>query len=197
MPKVSEQHREARRNQILDAAMSCVERKGFHRTSMADIITESGLSAGAIYLQFDGKADIALGVGHRILTNRIEEVADVMASGELPPPSALLRFMMTGLISEIRDVRMLVQLWGEAVTSDDMSHMVGPIFAKVQEIMRPYLARWAIERRGMTVDSAETWSHQLVPVMLGLGQGFILQSALVPGFDGERYFAGVAQLLDA
>ncbi|CAN5154930.1 hypothetical protein BH11ACT3_BH11ACT3_25080 [soil metagenome] len=164
---------------------------------MADIITESGLSAGAIYLQFDGKADIALGVGHRILTNRIEEVADVMASGELPPPSALLRFMMTGLISEIRDVRMLVQLWGEAVTSDDMSHMVGPIFAKVQEIMRPYLARWAIERRGMTVDSAETWSHQLVPVMLGLGQGFILQSALVPGFDGERYFAGVAQLLDA
>ena len=49
MPKVSEQHREARRDQIVDAALRCFSRKGFQRTSMADIIAESGLSAGAIY----------------------------------------------------------------------------------------------------------------------------------------------------
>src|SRR3954453_11825091 len=97
MPKVSEQHREARRDQIIDAAISCIAKKGFHRTSMADIIAESGLSAGAIYLQFSGKEDIALAVGKRILGNRISEITALLAPGALPPPSGVLRLMMTGL----------------------------------------------------------------------------------------------------
>src|ERR1700712_4865389 len=97
MPKVSEQHREARRDQILDAAIACIARTGFHRTSMADIIAESGLSAGAIYLQFAGKQDIALAVGKRVLGNRLTEVDGVLATGALPAPSEVLRLMMTGL----------------------------------------------------------------------------------------------------
>jgi AcrR family transcriptional regulator len=196
MPKVSEQHREARRDQIIDAAISCIAKKGFHRTSMADIIAESGLSAGAIYLQFAGKEDIALAVGKRILGNRITEISTLLATGTLPPPSDVLRLMMTGLTQEIHDVRLLVQLWGEAVTSDHVSRMVGPIFADVQGIMQPYLARWAHQHRGLGPKAAETWARGLVPVMLGLGQGFILQSALVPEFDRDAYFAGVAALLD-
>ena len=50
MPKVSQEHRDARRAQILRAAAACFERKGYQRTTMADIIRESGLSAGAIYV---------------------------------------------------------------------------------------------------------------------------------------------------
>jgi AcrR family transcriptional regulator len=196
MPKVSEQHREARREQILDAAIACVARKGFHRTSMADIIAESGLSAGAIYLHFAGKEDIALAVGKRILSNRISEVDALLATGALPRPSEMLRLMMTGLTREVHDVRMLVQLWGEAVTSDNVSQMIGPIFVDVQGIMQPYLERWGRERLGQSAKAAAASSHDMVPVLFGLGQGYILQAALIPGFDGDRYFAGVAQLLD-
>ncbi len=65
---------------------------------MADIIAEAGMSAGAIYLHFDGKQQIALAVAQRILGNRMTEFADrLRADGELPPPSAMLRLMMTGL----------------------------------------------------------------------------------------------------
>src|SRR5882757_157356 len=116
MPKVSEQHREARRDQIIDAAIACIAAKGFHRTSMADIIAESGLSAGAIYLQFSSKQDIALAVGKRILGNRMSEVDTLLSTGALPRPSELLRLMTSGLTRELRDTRMLVQVWGEAIT---------------------------------------------------------------------------------
>jgi AcrR family transcriptional regulator len=197
MPKVSEQHREARRDQIVDAALRCFARKGFHRTSMADIISESGLSAGALYHHFDGKQQIALAVAQRILGNRLIEFGDrLREGGELPAPSSMLRLMMSGLSSEVRDVRLLVQLWGEAVTDPEVSQMIGPLFGGVRGVMGPYLVRWGTERRGLAPDAAARWADDLLPVFLGLGQGFILQSAILPGFDADHYFAGVADLLD-
>jgi AcrR family transcriptional regulator len=197
MPKVTEQHRERRRDQIVDAALRCFAAKGFQRTSMADIIGESGLSAGAIYGHFEGKQQIALAVAQRILGNRMIEFGDRLEStGELPPPSAMLRLMMTGLSGEVRDVSLLVQLWGEGVTDPEMSSMIGPIFLEVRGVMGPYLTRWARERRGMAPDAAAAWADDLVPVFLGLGQGYIIQSALLPAFDADAYFRGVSALLD-
>src|SRR5215475_4947596 len=58
MPKITEEKRKARRLRILDAATVCFARDGFHRTSMEDIVTESGLSPGAIYCYFRGKHEI-------------------------------------------------------------------------------------------------------------------------------------------
>ena len=55
--------------------------------------------------------------------------------------------------------------------------------------MAPYLARWGTERRGIAPDAAAAWADDLVPVFLGLGQGYILQSALLPDFDADHYFA--------
>ena len=198
MPKVSEQHREKRRDQIVDAALRCFSVKGFQRTSMADIIAESGLSAGAIYGHFAGKQQLALAVAQRILGNRMLEFGDRLhADGELPPPSAMLRLMMSGLTGEIHDIGVLVQLWGEGVTDPEMSHMIGPIFGEVSGVMGPYLQRWAAERRGLAPDAADAWARDIIPVFLGLGQGYIIQSALLPDFDPDRYFRGVAALLDA
>jgi AcrR family transcriptional regulator len=197
MPKVSEQHREARRDQIVDAALRCFAVRGFQRTSMADIIAESGLSTGAIYGHFESKQQIMVAVARRILGNRTTEFAQLLHdTGELPPPSAMLRLMMTGLAGEVGDVGILVQLWGEAVTVPDMSEVLSPIFGEVRGVMEPYLLRWALERRGLAPDAAAAWADDLIQVFLGLGQGYIIQSALLPGFDADAYFRGVASLLD-
>jgi AcrR family transcriptional regulator len=44
-----------RRTQILDAAVLCFARKGFHLTSMHDISAEAGISVGLIYRYFQNK----------------------------------------------------------------------------------------------------------------------------------------------
>ena len=66
MPRVSEQHLAARRRQILDAAVALFSERGFARTSMSDVVRESGLSMGAVYRYFPSKVDlvIAAGEGH-------------------------------------------------------------------------------------------------------------------------------------
>jgi len=58
MPKVSQAYMDARRQQILTAAVACFARRGIHSSSMQDICRESGLSPGAIYRHFSGKAEI-------------------------------------------------------------------------------------------------------------------------------------------
>ena len=62
MPKVTEAHLEARRQQIVDAAWACFARKGYHQTTMQDICQESGLSPGAIYRYFASKEAIRTAV---------------------------------------------------------------------------------------------------------------------------------------
>jgi AcrR family transcriptional regulator len=49
IPRVNQKHLEARREQILEAAIECFAHNGFHRTTMQDIMREAGLSVGAPY----------------------------------------------------------------------------------------------------------------------------------------------------
>ena len=58
MPKVTEEHVEARRRQILSAALRCFAQQGFHRTTMQDIFREADLSPGAVYSYFKGKDEL-------------------------------------------------------------------------------------------------------------------------------------------
>jgi len=58
MPKITEAKRDARRQHILDAALRCFSRDGFHATTTADIVRESGVSQGTLYLYFSTKDEI-------------------------------------------------------------------------------------------------------------------------------------------
>jgi AcrR family transcriptional regulator len=62
VPRVSQRHRDARRQQIVDAARRCFTRNGFQATSMQDIFAESGLSAGAVYGYFASKDDLVAAI---------------------------------------------------------------------------------------------------------------------------------------
>jgi AcrR family transcriptional regulator len=58
MPKITEAHIEARRQQILEAAKTCFARQGFHQTSVQDICREAKLSPGAVYRYSPSKEHI-------------------------------------------------------------------------------------------------------------------------------------------
>ena len=47
-----------RRRQILDAALACFRRRGFHQATMQEICAEANMSAGALYRYFGSKAEI-------------------------------------------------------------------------------------------------------------------------------------------
>lgn len=47
-----------RKRQILDAAIACFRRRGFHQATMQEICAEADISAGALYRYFNSKAEI-------------------------------------------------------------------------------------------------------------------------------------------
>ena len=49
---------ESRRRQVIDAAIRCFRRNGFHSTSMAALAKEAGMSVGHIYHYFENKEAI-------------------------------------------------------------------------------------------------------------------------------------------
>ncbi|BDZ63759.1 TetR/AcrR family transcriptional regulator [Agromyces mangrovi Wang et al. 2018] len=87
MPKVTEAYREARRDEIAAAALRCFARKGYGGTSMADIIAESGLSAGAIYGHYAGKRELFVAVTERVLSARRDDLARAEAGGHVLSPA--------------------------------------------------------------------------------------------------------------
>jgi len=116
MPKVSDAHLAARRRQILDAAGRCFARDGFHRTSMQDIVRESGISAGLVYRYFTGKDDMITA----IVTEWHDQRETMLATASTAEQAAegyldLLRSLGR---PEARDrLRLGVQIWAEAVRS--------------------------------------------------------------------------------
>src|SRR5437899_8379150 len=54
-----------RRSQILDAALVCFAKRGFHQASMHDISAEAGISVGLIYRYFENKEDVISAMADR------------------------------------------------------------------------------------------------------------------------------------
>lgn len=58
MPKVTQEHLEKRKAEILAAAERVLNRKGFEPTTMQDIVKESGMSRGGVYQYFSSPEEM-------------------------------------------------------------------------------------------------------------------------------------------
>src|SRR6187401_3618915 len=70
-----------RRAQILDAAILCFARKGFHLTSMHDISAEAGISVGLIYRYFQNKEAVIAAMADR----HKKEIQEVLQQARQAP----------------------------------------------------------------------------------------------------------------
>src|SRR4051794_34533397 len=119
MPKVSEEHRANRRREIVLAARKCVMEQGFHKTTMADVIRESGLSAGAVYGYFKSKEEIVAAIADDALSTVDELFEDILATEAPLTPTAALRTALEHIVrigeQPGGDVtRVAIQAWAEA-----------------------------------------------------------------------------------
>ncbi len=65
MPRLKPDTHRARREHILDAALQCFARGGFHATTMQMICREAAVSPGALYVYFDSKEALIAGLCER------------------------------------------------------------------------------------------------------------------------------------
>lgn len=116
-PKVTEEYKQAVREKILQSAENLFARKGYHETSMDDIVKESGLSKGAIYGYFESKQDLFLALSDKRLAFLLDRIQSIF----LPEDSAAkklekaLEITFSNRVEVTREVcRVNMELWVEA-----------------------------------------------------------------------------------
>jgi AcrR family transcriptional regulator len=99
MPKVSEAHKQAVRQQILVAARTCLDRNGYHDVTTREVVAEAGVSTGTFYNYFPSKehlyaalAEEALGADLDAALGNRGDIADV--------GPGLLRFLRESLLAD-------------------------------------------------------------------------------------------------
>jgi TetR/AcrR family transcriptional repressor of uid operon len=70
-----------RRTQILDAALVCFAKRGFHQASMHDIAAEAGISVGLIYRYFENKEAVISAMADR----HKKEISEVLQRARQAP----------------------------------------------------------------------------------------------------------------
>ena len=195
MPKVSEQHLESRKRQIVDAAFLCFARKGFHPTTMPDICTEAGLSAGAVYRYFASKQAI---IASACDASQESSDLELLASAtEVSDTSEMLQGLAGAFFSRLDGPdattlnRATVQLWAEVAVNEDVRGSFKEREAKIADGLKAVVTE--AQKRGDFETTLDP--NAIVQAMISLYDGFRLQKAINPDLPTAAYVAVVKALL--
>src|SRR5262245_58299680 len=201
MPKVTQEHVDARRRQILSAALRCFAQDGFHRTTMQDIFREADLSPGAVYSYFTGKEELIAAIIGEMM-GFLGETADLfnepLPEGRLRRPGEALvevieRYQELELGTVEERARIFPHLVGEQQRDPRLNAAVR---AGIEHLRRGFetLAR-AAQVRG-ELDRDLDPAH-LGRVCISLLQGLLLQFGVYgDAIDIDGYGRAAALLLD-
>jgi len=197
MPKVTDAHRAARREQILTAAGNCFARKGFHATSMADVIGEAGLSAGAVYLYFRSKEEIIVGVAGEVFAGIEARLLEFVGRDEPPGPADIADFLVQQpSIARQRAPAdffpLLLSVWSEASRNPTVNAVAGRVIAELRVLLGQALHRWMDAGHPFAMDP-----DQLASVIISLVQGLVVQQAIDGQPPLEQYRATLRALFEA
>jgi AcrR family transcriptional regulator len=186
MPKVSQEYRDARREQILAAAKRCFLRDGFHETSMQDLFAESGLSSGAVYRYFPSKEDMIAAIAEENLRDMAALIHALATSRHSEGLGAALAEVLEAVRAKDAQSElgaMAVLVWSEALRTPALAKqfdvILGQMRADLADVVREHQARDGLPREANT--------DALTALLMGIVPGFILQLAMF----GDEAVAGV------
>ena len=178
MPKVSQQYRDARRDQILGAARRCFLRDGFHVTSMQDLFRESGLSAGAVYRYFASKDEVIAAIAEdnmRAVLAMIHEVAaeDPGRSAGQVAAAVLTRIQARDAADGLGGTAVLV--WAEALRNPSLAGQLRDLLTRMHDDLTRLIANHQRAGRLPGEVTADAMARTLVSTMAG----YILQLTIL------------------
>lgn len=190
MPKLKPETHAARRTHVLDCAERCFSRLGFHRTTMADICSEAGISAGALYVYFNSKEALIAGIIERDRAQLTERFNLLFDSPDVI--GALAALGQTYFVEEPPHKR---QLAAEIGLEANRNEAVGQAFHDVdtycRESFQALFATQAAEGRIAPTLDPQT----LTMVVTIIGDGLIWRRAIDPNFDANSVLPALLDII--
>jgi AcrR family transcriptional regulator len=173
-----------RPTQILEAAMVCFAKRGFHQASMHDISAEAGISVGLIYRYFENKEAVIAAMADR----HKKEIHDVLERAR-QAPSLLesLEILFTAHCCENSpkvQSAFVVDLYAEASRNPQVANLVRGVLQTAMAGLTDLIAR---------APEAQKSAHDLTPnemaeLIFAVGRGMLMRDVLQPPelTPGER-----------
>ena len=192
MPKVTDAHLEARRQQILEAAAACFAQRGFHQTTMHHICQQAELSPGAVYRYFPGKEDI---IAAMVSERRREGIAMIRAVvQEQNETLAVLDKLADLFFSKLEDTQgcaVDIELWAEAMSNPRVKELIRLDLCEVQDAFADILR--AAQERGEVNTALD--ARAIAQVMVSFFDGLVLQKSLDPSVDVWPYVTVIKAMM--
>jgi TetR/AcrR family transcriptional repressor of uid operon len=167
---------EDRRSQILNAALVCFAKRGFHQASMHDISAEAGISVGLIYRYFENKEAVisAMAARHK------EEIQEVLERArQAPTLFESLDIFLTAHCCENQPrviSAFVVDLYAEASRNSHVAHLVRDVLNTAMDGVTDL-----ISRAPETQNAAHGLSpSELAELIFAVARGMLMFDVLRP-----------------
>lgn len=169
----------ARRRNILDAAAGCFARKGFDRTTTADICSAAGISSGSLFHYFPNKRAVFTAIFEQ---DGRDNAAQLTRAANAQDPWAALLELVDHLVRPLTDRRnsgLVVELIAQAGRDEELATLVARNDRDLRDGIAALLGKAAAQGRidpGVDADRAAHW-------VLGLTDALFSRSGVDPDFD--------------
>jgi AcrR family transcriptional regulator len=181
VPRITDERREARREQVLEAARACLQEHGLEAVSVEMIIARSGLSTGAVYGYFKGKDQIINAVVTEGMAAMAEDLAPVLTNPEPPPLSEFVDQVLRAVVGFGRhkkgDIdRLLVSLhgWSHSQSDPELKAATRASYSGLRKLFADVVRRWQAD--GTFDASADP--EGVAELLMSITLGFVAQRAL-------------------
>jgi TetR/AcrR family transcriptional regulator, repressor for uid operon len=165
-----------RRSQILEAALICFAKRGFHQTSMHDISAEAGISVGLIYRYFENKEAVISAMADR----HKKEISEVLQRAKQAPTLLeSLEILFTAHCCEDAPQvvsAFVVDLYAEASRNPRVADLVRDVLETAMAGVTELISR-APEVQNMTRGLSPTESAELI---FAVARGMLMLDVLRP-----------------
>ena len=165
-----------RRTQILDAALVCFAKRGFHQASMHDISAEAGISVGLIYRYFENKDAVISAMADR----HKQEIHEVLERAQQAPTlleSLEILFTAHCCENEPRVISaVVVDLYAEASRNPHVADLVRDVLRTAMDGVTDLIAR------SPEAESAAHGlrPHELAELIFAVSRGMLMRDVLQP-----------------
>lgn len=166
-----------RRTQILEAAMVCFAKRGFHQASMHDISAEAGISVGLIYRYFENKEAVISAMADR----HKKEIAEMLERAKQAPTLLeSLEILFTAHCCESSpqiQSAFVVDLYAEAARNPQVADLVRDVLQTAMDGVTELIAR-APESQNAAAHGLEP--HELSELIFAVARGMLMRDVLQP-----------------
>jgi TetR/AcrR family transcriptional regulator, repressor for uid operon len=165
-----------RRSQILEAALVCFAKRGFHQTSMHDISSEAGISVGLIYRYFENKEAVISAMADR----HKKEIGEVLERARQAPTlleSLEILFTAHCCENEPRVISaFVVDLYAEASRNPHVADLVRDVLQTAMNGVKDLIAR---APEGQSAAHGLT-PNELAELIFAVARGMLMLDVLRP-----------------